>query len=206
MQFIRIVGLSIFLTALFLFISLLFVSDYTLTKEIFETKVKVEHQERLLPQFEKIFDKNYSTTFTFSNEIKNTVENVNAEARAQQQWDKVIYDDYIGSLTKASTQGIIVDNTLLLFLLIFLGGTVGALLFILPKISLEKPGIKHNNIFHHALNNRGWIGILLGTLLILFYILLYFYDAYVTNWIILVEPLKKLINPTGDSSQWFLYG
>lgn len=206
MQFIRIVGLSIFLTALFLFISLLFVSDYTLTKEIFEKKVKAEHQEQLLPQFEKIFDKNYTTTFAFANEIKNTVENVNAEARAQQQWDKVIYDDYVGSLTKASTQGIIVDNTLLLFLLIFVGGTVGALLFILPKISLEKPGIKHNNIFHHALNNRGWIGILLGTLLILFYILLYFYDAYVTNWIILVEPLKKLINPTGDSSQWFLYG
>jgi ferredoxin-type protein NapH len=206
MQLARILGLNLFLGALFLFLSLLFFSDYTLTKEIFESKVKQEHQQRLLPAFEKIFNKPYPNTFVFANEIKNTVEKLNTEARNQQQWDQVIYDDYVGTLTKASTQGIVVDYTLLLFILIFVGGTLGALLFILPKISIEAPGIKNNNIFHHALNNRGWIGILLGTLLISFYILLYFYDAYITNWIILVEPLKKIINPSGDSSQWFLYG
>ncbi len=206
MQLIRIIGLNLFLAALFLFLSLLFFSDYTLTKEIFQSKVKQEHQQRLLPAFENIIDKTYPNTFVFANEIKNSIEEHNSAARNQQQWDQVIYDDYVGTLTKASTQGIVVDYTLLLFLLIFGGGTLGALLFILPKIGIEVPGIKNNNIFHDALNNRGWIGILLGTLLISFYILLYFYDAYVTNWIILVEPLKKLINPNGDSSQWFLYG
>ncbi|HCM77449.1 MAG TPA: 4Fe-4S ferredoxin, partial [Cytophagales bacterium] len=35
---------------------------------------------------------------------------------------------------------------------------------------------------------------------------IYFYDAYIMNWIILVEPLKKWIYPQGESSQWFLYG
>lgn len=206
MQVARILGLNLFLAALFLFLSLLFFSDYTLTKEIFQSKIKQEHQQRLMPAFENIIDKTYPNTFVFANEIKNTIEELNTAARNQQQWDQVIYDDYVGALTKASTQGIVVDYTLMLFLLIFGGGTLGALLFILPKISIEAPGIKNNNIFHHALNNRGWIGILLGTLLISFYILLYFYDAYITNWIILVEPLKKLINPNGDSSQWFLYG
>jgi len=206
MRTIRILSLGLFLTSLLLLGVSLLLSHFTLTEKIFTEKIKAEHQERLRPALQSIFNKEYSTSFRFANEITNTITHLNNEAREQQLWDKVIYDDYTSMLTKASATGIIVDYTTLFFLLIFGFGALGALGFILVPLQTEQAGIKNNNIFHHTLNNKGWMGIVVGTLLISFYILLYFYDAYIINWVILVEPVKKLINPAGESSQWFLYG
>lgn len=181
-------------------------STYTLTEEIFTSKITPTHQESLRPVLADLFGKTYQTSFSFVNAINERVDQVNEQFRQTQQWDKVIYDNYAASLTKASSAGLIVDHTTLMLFLVFGVGLIGALLFILPKVTLEPAGIKNNGIFHHALNNRGWIGILIGTLLIGFYIVIYFYDAYIMNWIILVEPVKKWIYPQGESSQWFLYG
>lgn len=206
MKSLRSIGLILFLFSFGLFLGLFFMSEYVLTEEVFESKIKVEHQESLRPAMSEFFDKTYSTSFTFVNAISSAINKVNDEYRKAQQWDKVIYDDYVASLTKASTGGLVVESTTLLFFLVFGVGLMGALLFILPKASLEPAGIKNNGIFQDALNNRGWIGILIGTLLIGFYIMIYFYDAYIMNWIILVEPLKHWIYPEGESSQWFLYG
>lgn len=206
MLIVRTFGLSLFLAALLLFIGSLFLSHFILTEDIFVSKVKEEHQERLRVAWQPIFNKEFTTSFRFANTIQADLERLNQEARQNQQWDAVIYDDYTGQLTKASASGIVVDNALLFFILIFGFGTLGALLFIVPPLKTEHAGIKNNHIFHNALNNKGWVGILLGTLLISFYVLLYFYDAYITSWIILVEPIKKFINPQGESSQWFLYG
>jgi ferredoxin-type protein NapH len=206
MRIVRIFSLGIFLASLLLLGVSLVLSDFTLTEKIFSEKVKLEHQERLEPSLQLIFNKKFSTSFGFANEIDHAVNTLNHEAKEQQQWDKVIYDDYTFALTKASASGTILEHTVLLFILIFGCGTLGALGFILTPLQTEQAGIKNNNIFHHALNNKGWMGIGVGTLLISFYILLYFYDAYIVNWIILVEPVKKLINPSGEASQWFLYG
>lgn len=207
MKLIRSTGLVFFLFALGLFLSLFLFSSYTLTQETFETLVKPEHQVGLRSGISPLFDKPYSSSISFSNAIEGVVTSFNAEMRAAQKWDQVIYDDYVGSLTRASTSGLIVEQTGLLLFLTFGLGTIGALFFILPGVSLNgPPGIKNNGIFHHALNNRGWMGILVGALLIFFYILLYFYPTYIMNWIILVDPIQKWINPAGQSSQWFLYG
>ncbi len=205
-KIIRTTGLTLFLCSLGVFLSLFFSSSFTLTKEIVEAKIKPEHQQSLEAGMNKLLGKTYSTSFSFVNAVDATIENVNTEFKATQQWDKVIYDDYVGVLTKASASGLLVDYTLLFFILVFGVGAVGALLFMMPRSSTEPAGIKNNGIFHNVLNNRGWIGILIGVLLISFYILLYFYDAYIINWIILVEPAKKWIYPQGESSQWFLYG
>ena len=206
MRSLRSIGLFLFLFSFFLFLGLFFMSEYTLTEEIFKSKVKVEHQESLQPAMAELFDQTYNTSYAFVNAVSGVIDQVNAEFRQAQQWDKVIYDDYVASLTKASTTGMVVDHTTLLFFLVFGIGLIGALLFILPKAKLEPAGIKNNGIFHDALNSRGWIGILIGTVLIGFYIMIYFYDAYIMNWIILVAPLKHWIYPQGESSQWFLYG
>lgn len=206
MKALRSIGLVLFLFSFGLFLSLFFMSEYKLTKEIFVEKIKKQHQESLEPTMQELFDKPYSTSYSFAQAVSNSISRVNEQFRNAQQWDSVIYDDYTSSLTKASTSGWVVDNTGLLFFLVFGVGLIGAMLFILPKASLETAGIKNDGIFHNVLNNRGWIGILIGTLLIGFYVLIYFYDAYIMNWIILVEPLKKWIYPQGESSQWFLYG
>lgn len=206
MKILRVFGLVLFLGSFFLFLGVFFMSEYTLTENIFTEKVKAEHQELLKPSFREMFDKSYSFSFSFVNGVNERIESANETFRKAQQWDKVIYDDYSGILTKASTTGMVVDHTSLLFFLVFGLGTIGAMLFLIPKMQTEKPGIKNNGIFNDALNNKGWIGILIGTLLITFYVLIYFYDAYIMNWIILVEPVKKWIFPAGESSQWFLYG
>ncbi len=207
MKAIRYTGLILFLFSFGLFLSLFFMSSYQLAEGTFVEKVKPEHQALLKASFEPLFGQTFHFSVPFVNAINGAIETVNAENRTQEKWDEIIYDDYAGALTRASTSGLITTHTSLLLALIFGIGTLGALMFILPQVTLAGPaGIKNNGIFHHALNNRGWMGILIGSLLILFYIALYFYPAYVTNWIILVDPIQKLINPNGESSQWFLYG
>ena len=207
MKTIRYAGLFLFLGALGIFFTLFFSSSYTLTEEIFTSNVKPEHQETLRPELVNVLNKEYGLSIPFANALDNAVSTVNEKMRAAQQWDKVIYDDYIGSLTRASANGLIKEHTTLLFILVFVVGAIGALMFIIPQAKLAgPPGIKHNGIFFNALNNRGWVGILTGTILILFYVFLYFYPAYITNWIILVDPVQKLLNPSATSSQWFLYG
>jgi len=179
MKVLRSIGLVLFLFSFGLFLSLFFMSEYKLTKEIFVEKIKKQHQESLEPTMQELFDKPYSTSYSFAQAVSNSISRVNEQFRNAQQWDSVIYDDYTSSLTKASTSGWVVDNTGLLFFLVFGVGLIGAMLFILPKASLETAGIKNDGIFHNVLNNRGWIGILIGTLLIGFYVLIYFYDAYI---------------------------
>ncbi|WP_258103817.1 4Fe-4S binding protein [Marinoscillum sp. MHG1-6] len=198
-------GLTFFLVGLGLFLSLFFMSDYQLSNEDFKSIVKQEHQESLLPEIANILEKPFSNAISFANAIDHAVNTVNEQMRATQQWDQVIYDNYTASLTRAATKGIITEHPTTLFLLIFGLVIGGGVIFSLAGKN-SPPGIKNNGIFFNALNNRGWIGILVGTILIAFYILLYFYDAHIMNWIILVDPLQKWINPSATSSQWFLYG
>jgi len=207
MKAIRYTGLIMFLFSLGLFFMSFFLSGFNLTNEVFEQVVKQEHRELLRPQMERMFNKPYSLSIPFVNDITKAVETVNTEARSNQEWDKVIYDDYAAELTRASATGFVPENKGLVFILIYVVGAIGALMFILPQVKLNgPPGIKNNHIYENPLNNRGWLGITIGTLLILFYVLLYFFPAYITNWIIIVDPLQKIINPAANASQWFLYG
>ena len=108
------------------------------------------------------------------------------------------------SLTKAATVGPVKSDPLLFMLLTFGLSILGALLYILPKGESEAES-KYTGIFFSQLKNKGWIGILLGTWLILFYVLLYFAPEYMTNWVIMVDPLSKAINGN-EAGKFFLYG
>lgn len=207
MRSIRYIGLFLFQFSLGLFLASFFLGSFVLTNDIFNRIVKEEHQPLLHAELGDMFEREYHSSIPFVNQINSTIASVNQQARDEQRWNDVIWDDYVGALTRASAVGIVVENKLKLFLSIYVLGAIGAFMFILPGVKLNgPPGIKNNRIFHHALNNRGWMGILTGALLIGFYVLLYFYPAYITNWIILVDPLQQLINPSASSSQWFLYG
>jgi ferredoxin-type protein NapH len=182
-------------------------SEYTLTEKIFETNVKQEHQELIREALSPMFDKAYDLSIPFVNNVNEIINQYNAEQVAIQNWNGRIFDDYSAVLIRASTQGIVAENPLLIFLLVFLMGSIGSMMYLLPQIQLAGPaGIKNNGIFHNALNSRGWLGILIGSMLVTFYILLYFFPAYINNWIMVMDPVKQLFIPEGQASQWFLYG
>lgn len=110
------------------------------------------------------------------------------------------------ALTKASSVGWISHNKGLSFSLIYSLLILGALLYILPnKKILGPPGIKNDGTFHSKAKNIGWIGVLLGTFLILFYVVLYFYPEYMTSWILMVDPVSQWLKGA-DAGRFFLYG
>lgn len=119
-------------------------------------------------------------------------------------FDRYATKDLKYSLTKASATGPVKNNPLLFLFLTYGLCIIGAMLYILPKAE-EQEGIKNNNIFFDPMKNRGWLGILTGTWLIVFYILLYFYAEYMTNWVLMVDPLSRLINGH-EAGKFFLYG
>lgn len=139
-----------------------------------------------------------------------------------QQLDKVIasynnsltyqkaFDDYttgnlVFSMTKASSMGILKGNLKLWFFLSFGLIILGAFTYFYGTYAHVLPGIKNNHIFMDAMTSKGWLGVALGTFMIAFYIFLYFFPEYLTNWVLLVDPISYALNG-GPASHWFLYG
>ncbi len=111
------------------------------------------------------------------------------------------------SLMKASLTGPIIAHNTLFFALVMGLVIGGGLLIILPNLK-KTPGIKNDGIFFRSLTSAKFWGVVLGTVLISFYILLYFYPEWMTEWIALMNPLHAFFHGSdgGGASQWFLYG
>ena len=147
--------------------------------------------------------------FDSDGKLTEELKNVSDKIAAYGIINKVGFDRYAQkdlkySLTKASAEGPVEQNAFLYFLLTFGLCIIGAMLYILPKVQ-ESEGIKNNNIFFNPMKNVGWLGILTGSWLIIFYIALYFYPEYMTNWIIMVDPISKVLNGN-EAGRFFLYG
>ncbi len=120
-------------------------------------------------------------------------------------FDQYKVKDLKYSITKASSIGLVASNPALLIVLTYVLCIVGAFLYIVPKLNDGPPGIKNNGIFHRAMTNTGWLGIITGAFLITFYVVLYFYPEYMTNWIVMVDPVSQFLKGT-DAGRFFLYG
>jgi polyferredoxin len=197
-------GLALFLLGLGVFIATLSMSHYTLTDAILKQYLKPEHYALIAPKVQPMIGRTYTSKFGFIGDYQTVVEEINEGFRSKQEWNKVIYDSGVFGITKAASAGILTDRLGLWFLLSFGVGLVGALLYIWPRMH-ELPGIKNHHIFRRANTNRGWIGWIIGTGLIAFYVVLYFYPEYLTNWVLLVDPISRALNGS-PASQWFLYG
>lgn len=119
-------------------------------------------------------------------------------------FDRYAIKDLKYMLTKTAAASPVKNNPILFLFLTYGLCVIGAMLYILPKAGEEK-GIKNNRIFFNPMKNRGWLGILTGTWLIIFYILLYFYAEYMTNWVLMVDPVSHSINGH-EAGKFFLYG
>ncbi|MDQ2658070.1 MAG: 4Fe-4S ferredoxin, partial [Bacteroidota bacterium] len=149
------------------------------------------------------------STFESPDEFRSRLESIADKIEKYGTLNQVGFDRYLirdltYSLTKASSTGPVRNNPTLFLFLTFGLCILGACMYILPKAEAQ-PGIKNNGIFFSALKNRGWLGILTGSWLIGFYLLLYFSPEYMTNWVIMVDPISKWINGN-EAGKFFLYG
>ncbi len=191
--------------ALILLIATLFGNRYKLTSQALQQTIENdEDRKRVELAVQPVIGKEYSSLFHFVHDLNESILAYNENARMKKMWSDVIYSNYTFMITKTSSYGWVKDHQLLLFLSIVLLFTAGACCYIRVRYT-PLPGIHNNNIFFDKMNSRGWIGILLGSFLIGLYIVLYFAPEYISNWVILTDPLSHLLNGR-KASQWFLYG
>lgn len=138
-------------------------------------------------------------------QLQNVADNIQRYGIVNQfGFDRYSIKDLKYSLAKSSAVSPVKDNpSLFLFLTIGLC-IIGALMYILPKLQLPA-GIKNNGIYFNVMKNVQWLGILTGTWLMAFYIFLYFYPEYMTNWVILVDPISQFLK-NQEAGRFFLYG
>ncbi len=147
----------------------------------------------------------FNSSEELQNQIQSVVEKIHTYAIIDQVgFDRYQVKDLTYSLTKASAISQVKSNPGLYLFLTFGFCIIGALLYILPKLQLPA-GIKNNGIFFNVMKNTGWLGIFTGTWLIAFYIVLYFFPEYMTNWVCMVDPISKALNGN-EAGRFFLYG
>ncbi len=198
------IGLTLFLIGFALFVGSLSLSQYQLTDRVLTGTIKKEQLADVQRATANMQGMVYGSAFGFVSDFKAAIAQLNDGYKTRNEKDKIIYEDYAFPITKAASVGFFPNNSLLFFCLSLLLCVGGALLYILPQ-KRQMPGIKNNGVFHDPATNRGWIGIVVGGFLIGFYVVLYFYPEYLTNWVLMFDPLSRLLNG-GPASQWFVYG
>lgn len=199
-------GLVLFTAGFAVWIFTLTLSQFRLTNAGIDKVVKPEHRAIIHDRAAFMLDKTYGSNWSFIRDFRKTVDAYNDGMRARKAWDKVINDNYVLDLTKESSLGMLTGqgNSWLWFWLSIGLAAAGGLLYALAGLK-RLPGIKNNDQYRHPATHRGWIGIALGVFLTGFFIALYFYPEYLTNWVLLVDPISRALN-AGPASRWFLYG
>ncbi|WP_194775909.1 4Fe-4S binding protein [Pararhodonellum marinum] len=205
MKNIQIIGLAIFVLGLAIFSIIPFLGSYQLEKEMVADTVKEEHQEILLDILQPMYGKTYFSNFAFVSDYRNYFDQFNGELKEKEAWDEVIWDDYAFALTKASTKSEVKNQPFLFLGISIFASVIGALLYIFPLYRHQPEGIKNDGIYHSSMKSRGVLGIITGTYLILFYIILYWFPEYMTNLVWMVDPISMGLSGN-PATQWFLYG
>lgn len=205
MTIVQKIGLALFLSAMIFFSALPFYGTYRMEESHVQTYVKAMHVEAMSEVLAPMIGQTYDSNLSFISDFNTHFNAYNDSLKAAQAWDQVIWDNYVFSLTKAASLGSVGQQPFLFLGLTIILGALGALLYIFPLHKGEPAGIKHNGIFKSSLTNRGLLGLLTGSWLILFYVALYWFPEYLTNLVLMVDPISRMLSG-GPASQWFLYG
>jgi len=205
MKKIQVLGLGLFIVGLFIFSYIPFIGQYQLEEEMVKTVVKSEHEEAMLRILRPMYSESYHSNFRFIANFNDLFDEYNNDLKRKEAWDEVIWDDYAFPLTKAASDSAVSQYPLVFLTISVVLAIFGGLLYIFPLHRGEPEGIKNNGIYFSSMKSRGLLGIITGTYLILFYVLLYWYPEYITNLVIMVDPLSKALSGQ-EASQWFLYG
>ncbi|GAB3887972.1 4Fe-4S binding protein [Spirosoma agri] len=198
-------GLVLFVIGFLSWLFTLTLSEYRLTNASIDNAVKSEHRAIIHERTAFMKDKLYANNWLFIRDFRGAIDTYNAAMNAEKNWKAVIYDNYTFDVAKNASLGILTTGSVWLFFWLSFGVAIlGGLLYSLAG-SNRLPGVRNDNKFRNPATNRGWIGIAVGFFLIGFYIALYFYPEYLTNWVLLVDPISRALN-AGPASRWFLYG
>ena len=184
----EVIGLILFIVGMSVFTTLPFSSQYRLSEEQLRTAVKDIHRDQLAELMQPMYGQTYSSTHAFLTAYSSFFQPYNAELKAKEAWDQVIWDDYGFALAKAAMNGPSKTNPWaslgLSIGLIVLGG----ILYNLGGNSTSHDSLTHTGVFHSSLKNKGLLGLLTGSYLILFYVVLYWFPAYLAPlvWICLL--------------------
>jgi len=152
-----------------------------------------------------LLGREFSSEEDFKSNIKQVTDNIaQYEVIPKMGIDKYAAKSLKYSIAKHSITGLLQNNAILFLLLTFGLTAIGGLLMLRSSLA-EKSGIKNNGIFFHPAKSRKWLGILIGTLLISFYVLLYFFPEYMGGWIRMVDPISYKLSGS-EAGQFFLYG
>ncbi|MBC8152593.1 MAG: 4Fe-4S binding protein [Bacteroidetes bacterium] len=198
------VGLIAFLIGFAVFVVTLTMSQYRLTDSVLRQTVKKEALADFQRATTPMQGKLYTSSFGFISDFRTAFDQVNAGYKQRNESSKVIYDNYAFTVTKAASTGFFPASSGLFFGLSVLLSVLGALAYILPDRQ-TLPGIKNDGIFKNPATNRGWVGIVVGGFLVGLYVLLYFYPEYLTNWVLMFDPLSQVLSGQ-PATQWFVYG
>jgi len=209
MKTIQYVGIVLLVSALGLFASLMFWGPYELKEQHLEVLNKQQKTVLSEALHSQVLNKKYSNAITLSNDIIAVYDEINNNYKSKQEWDKVMWDKPQVVASVLVTQAALTfpkQHPFLTFLLTFGLAILGALCFIIPQFkTLGHAGIKNNGIYHDDATSRGvwaWITLIY---LVGFYVLLYFFDAYIVNWVFVVDPISRFLSGN-PASKWFLYG
>lgn len=214
-------GIFLILSGLILFTASLGTGNFTLREKSLQESLNNDyHYEKVAPFLDSMRGKSYPNTFAFNRDLNTALkkgqaaveldlkENRGLSTSDTEYWSLTLQDYALKSVklpvTRASAGGFLSRQTASVWYLVLLLLLVGSGLYYYSQWK-RQPGIDNNDIHKSSLQNRGLPGILLGTYLIAFYILLYFYPEHLVNWIILADPLSYRLSGS-PASQWFLYG
>ncbi len=116
-----------------------------------------------------------------------------------------IEDDHTVGFLLHAANGPVKEHTAGLLIIILGLFTAGSLLVTYGKYAGKPPGIKNNNVFKKPMTTVKLPAIAVGLGLIAFYIVLYWYPYLLSDWILLVSPLKTIFK-SGEADENFLYG
>ena len=199
---IRVLGLLLFASGFILFNSLIFLGSHRFSREIVQHQIQNEIQRNhFIKTAAALFEQPRQSNATFVRELNVVFDKANRESV---YFDRYLRKDLLYRITKSAALGPARDRPLLMLFMTIGLSIFGGLLYILPKLK-HQAGIQNNGIFFNAMKNGGWLGILTGSWLIIFYITLYFFPEYMTHWVLLVDPLSQALNGN-EAGRFFLYG